>query len=307
MLISIIVATFNRPERLENALKSISLQEGARFEVIVVNDGGADVSEIVARWSRAMSVRYVQLPVNAGLARARNAAIREARGDVVAFLDDDDVMLAGHLRAGVQELADSDDVDAVYTQVALCDEFIAPGAVPTANQIKAHYRAAFDERLLLICNFMPVNAVFVRRREDVPILFDEELPQLEDWDLWLRLHLRCGYRFRAVPLTTTVYHRVPGFRSMTNSSHTSADEAMRFRDTFRKVIDLYPSDDGLVRQGRALHDHFYTVVANVSSAGHRDATFAYERFVEWMAAFAARGIDATTVRARIDSLLGAST
>ena len=307
MLISIVVPTFNRPERLENALESISLQEGARFEVIVVNDGGADVGEIVALWSRVMSVRYVQLPVNAGLARARNAAIREARGDIIAFLDDDDVMLAGHLRAGVQELGDSDVVDAVYTQVALCDEFIAPGAVPTAHQIKAHYRAAFDDRLLLICNFMPVNALFIRRRDAIPILFDEGLPQLEDWDLWLRLHVRFGYRFRAVPLTTTVYHRVPGFRSMTNSSHTSADEAMRFRDTFRKIADRYRSDDDLVQQGRALHDHFYTAVANASSAGRFELAFAYERFVEWMAAFAAQGLDATTVRARIDSLLSAPT
>jgi glycosyltransferase involved in cell wall biosynthesis len=302
MLISVIVATFNRPERLENALKSLSLQSGAQFEVIVVNDGGVAVHELIALWSRVMSIRYVPLRVNGGLARARNAAIRESRGEVITFLDDDDLMLEGHLRAGAEGLCDGD-VDAAYTQVALCAEFITPGAVPAASQTKAHYRAAFDSRLLLICNFMPVNAVFIRRRSDVPLLFDEELAQLEDWDLWLRLQERAGYRFKAIPLTTTVYHRVPGVRSMTNSSHTSADAALRFQGTFRQVTARYPSSDDLVRQGRALHEHFYSVVAEASRGGRGELAFAYERFVEWMEAFTARSLDAATIRARIDSLL----
>src|SRR5215510_10807154 len=96
--LSVIVATWNRPERLDEALKSIRLQgEAVPFEVIVVNDGGLDVADVVARWARSMTVQCVNLDANVGLARARNEGIDRAQGDVLCFLDDDDIMLPGHL------------------------------------------------------------------------------------------------------------------------------------------------------------------------------------------------------------------
>ena len=301
MLVSIVVPTFNRLTCLDRALESISFQTETRFEVVVVNDGGANASDVIARWARQMSIQYIDLPLNAGLARARNMAIQCALGDVLCFLDDDDVMLAGHLKAGAEQLARAD-TDAVHTHVAVCDQFIAAGAGPTADQIKAHYDAAFDGRLLQICNFMPVNAVFIRKREDVPIVFDEDLRQLEDWDLWLRLHVNYGYRFSTVPMTTTVYHRLPGSGSMTDASHSSADAALRFRESFRAVMSRYPSDDSVVRQGRELHDHYYGVVAQASASGKGEPPFLYERFVALMDAFVRQRIDGASVRQQIDSL-----
>jgi glycosyltransferase involved in cell wall biosynthesis len=305
MFVSIVIATYNRPESLENALKSISLQTQVRFEVVVVNDGGEDVGEAVARWSRVMPVRYLHLPLNGGLARARNAALKLIQGDVACFLDDDDLMLPGHLRAGVEQLA-AGDADAVYTQVAVCDRFIAPGVAPPADLIKAHFRAPFDSRLLRICNFIPVNAVFLRRRSDAPLWFDEELPQLEDWDLWLRLHLQHAYRFDAVPRMTAVYHRVPGFNSMTSRSKRSAQEALRYRDTFRQISNRYPSDDAIVTQGRAIHDHFYGVVAEASRHDDSRLAFSYEQLVESLEAFTRGELDAEAARSRVDSLPASS-
>lgn len=273
MLISIIVPTYNRPEQLTNALESIALQRDARFEVIVVNDGGADVSGVIAHWNGRLTIQHVHLKENGGLARARNEGIRRARGEVLAFLDDDDVMLSGHLKTGAQALASSD-IDVVYTQVAVCSEFIEPGNTPQPNQVKAYYRSPFDTRLLRVCNFIPVNAIFIRRPENEAILFDETLGLLEDWELWLRLHVNLGYRFRAVPAVTAVYHRVRGFGSMTGR----ADEIARFEATFRKVTGRYPSEDPAVQRGRACHADFYTKVAPIE----RDSAFSYERFVSTM-------------------------
>jgi glycosyltransferase involved in cell wall biosynthesis len=279
MQISVVVTTFNRPERLDKALRSIALQDesrrlqspgGSRAEVIVVNDGGVDVGDIVDRHSGALQTQYVNLPANGGLARARNAGIRRANSNVLCFLDDDDVMLPGHLRTGLQALAETE-ADVVYTQVAVCDQFVEPGAQPAPNQIRAYFRASFDPRLLHICNFIPVNSVFIRR----PASFDETLGLLEDWDLWLRLLTRHGYRFHAVPAVTAVYHRVPGFSSMTSRDENFA----RFHDTFRTIIDRYPSTDPIVRSGRAAHEAFY----NDDAPLDRSSAFLYERFVESMA------------------------
>ena len=105
--VSVVLTTFNRPERLEHALHSIALQRGVELKVIVVNDGGVDVGDTVARWGERMSVQHVHLPVNGGLARARNEGIRRANGNVLTFLDDDDVMLADHLQTGVEALSES--------------------------------------------------------------------------------------------------------------------------------------------------------------------------------------------------------
>jgi glycosyltransferase involved in cell wall biosynthesis len=284
MRVSVVVTTFNRPERLAKALQSFALQPDpgspqspggrdrntAQAEVIVVNDGGVDVSDVVHCHSGTLKIQCVNLPVNRGLAHARNEGIRRANSDVLCFLDDDDVMLPGHLRTGLQALA-ATGADIVYTQVAVCDQFVEPGAQPAPNQIRAYYRASFEPRLLHICNFMPVNSVFIKG----PASFDETLGLLEDWDLWLRLLTRQGYRFHAVPAVTTVYHRVSGFSSMT--SRTEA--VSRFRDTFRTIIDRYPSNDPVVQSGRAAHEAFYNDVARIE----RDSAFSYERFVESLA------------------------
>jgi hypothetical protein len=304
-LLSVIVATWNRPDRLHEALKSISLQRAdVPLEVIVVNDGGTDVGEIAGLWARVMAVQYVQLERNSGLAHARNEGIRRARGDILCFLDDDDVMLPGHLRTGAEQLGS--DVDVVRTHIAVCDQFVPAGSAPTPAQVKARYAAEFDERLLLICNFVLVHSVFIRRRNDVRIAFDTSLSQLEDWDLWLRLRQQSGYRFKTVPLTTAVYHRVPGFNSMTSPARESASVALGFRATFREIVSRYPSDDEIVVAGRALHDHFYSVLAQASENGVPVDRFAYERFVECMAAFAAGSLSAAAARERIAALAAAA-
>lgn len=301
--LSVIVATWNRPERLDEALRSIALQgEAVPFEVIVVNDGGVDVSPVVARWARVMTVQSVTLDANRGLARARNEGIRRAQGAILCFLDDDDLMLAGHLSAGAARL-DDEDVDAVCTHVAVCDEFVPAGSAPRAQQAKAHYRATFDDRLLMICNVIPVNAMFIRRRPEAPLLFDETLSELEDWELWLRLRQRLGYRFETVPVTTAVYHRVPGFGSMTSRSRESADTALRFRDTFREITSRYPSSDETVTEGRALHDHFYAALSNACRSGEPVHPFAYERFVECMEMLTRGAVTAAELRARIASFV----
>jgi hypothetical protein len=137
------------------------------------------------------------------------------------------------------------------------------------------------------------------------VLFEEALSELEDWELWLRLRRRLGYRFKTVPLTTTVYHRVPGFASLTSPSRESADAALRFRETFRRIVSRYPSHDAIVTEGRALHDYFYETLARTCRSGKSVHPFAYERFVECMADFTRDELSAANARARIDSLVTA--
>ncbi len=93
-LVSCILPVFNGERFLARALDSIFAQDGARLEVIVVDDGSTDRSaEIAAGFA---GVRLIRQP-NGGVARARNEGVAHAEGGFIAFLDADDLWLAGKL------------------------------------------------------------------------------------------------------------------------------------------------------------------------------------------------------------------
>lgn len=89
-LVSVIIPTYNRPERLHTCLSSLSAQDAQQtsFEVIVVNDGGSDVSSVTRSFENTLNIRQVFQP-NAGPAAARNRGASLASGSFLAFLDDD--------------------------------------------------------------------------------------------------------------------------------------------------------------------------------------------------------------------------
>lgn len=93
---SVIIPTYRRPALLLHALRSVVEQLQAGDEVIVVDDGGGDeeTRRTVERFG--VGVRYLCTP-HLGAGAARNAGVRAATGDTVAFLDDDDEWLPGKL------------------------------------------------------------------------------------------------------------------------------------------------------------------------------------------------------------------
>src|SRR5437899_184406 len=91
-LLTIAICTFNRADLLPRSLDSVrnQMRTSADLEIMIVDNGSTDhtrdmVAEVQAEDSR---VRYVVEP-NAGISHARNRALREARGEYLAFLDDD--------------------------------------------------------------------------------------------------------------------------------------------------------------------------------------------------------------------------
>ena len=89
--VTAIIPTFNRAATLDRALASVFGQTRVPDEVIVVDDASTDETESVVR--RFPEVLYLRLQRNSGAAHARNEGVRRARGDLIAFLDSDDVWL----------------------------------------------------------------------------------------------------------------------------------------------------------------------------------------------------------------------
>lgn len=94
--VSIVVATHNRPMSLPVALKSILDQSFQDFEVVVINNGGDNTAQEIVSSLNSTKIRYLYEP-RPGQYVATNTAIRETRGEYIAYLDDDDIFYPNHL------------------------------------------------------------------------------------------------------------------------------------------------------------------------------------------------------------------
>ncbi len=122
-LVSVVMPVFNGERFLAEAIGSVLAQEYRRHEVIVVDDGSTDGSAAIAC---ALPVHYLWQP-NRGVAAARNAGLAAARGDLIGFLDQDDVWLPHKLREQVTFLLERPSVDIVISPMEIALE---PGATP---------------------------------------------------------------------------------------------------------------------------------------------------------------------------------
>lgn len=95
--VSVIVNTYNRAAQVGNAIESVLSQSGVDLELLVVDDGSTDNTQDVIAGLVDIRLRYLRQD-NRGLSAARNAGAREARGEWLLFLDDDDRLLEGALR-----------------------------------------------------------------------------------------------------------------------------------------------------------------------------------------------------------------
>jgi hypothetical protein len=197
--VSVIVPTFQRRELVKRAVASVLAQTYRDLELIVVDDGSTDGTR-EALGGIDDRVRYRWQP-NRGVAAARNAGLRLARGELVAFLDSDDRWLLDHLAVLTTVLHRHREVVLAST----CPRFVTTGRAGPGD-------ATVVDPLptLLVSNTVGfVSCVAVRRQ---PLLaaggFDERLSVFEDTNTWQRLAMRG--RFAFVRRRTIVHSVTPG-------------------------------------------------------------------------------------------------
>jgi len=126
-VVTIVVPVYNIAENVVHCAKSIAVQTYTRLEVILVNDGSTDDSETICRRIAAGDPRFrVFSQQNGGLSAARNAGVRNARGDLLMFVDGDDVLAAGAVEALVEALLARQADMAVGTMVKITNYASAP-------------------------------------------------------------------------------------------------------------------------------------------------------------------------------------
>lgn len=183
--VSVVIPTFNRPQKVVRAVTSVLNQRAKDFEIIVVDDGSSD------RTSRALAkymstIKYIKLPVTRGVSAARNIGIESSMAPWVAFLDSDDYWLHDKLCSQMRFIEQNAGAVACQTK----EIWIRKGK--RVNPKTKHKKPSGDvfRQSLKLCLVSPSSVIVKRSLFEEVGLFDESLPAAEDYDLWLRISCR---------------------------------------------------------------------------------------------------------------------
>ncbi len=187
------------------AVRSALAQTFADFELIVVDDASTDSTRAVLGNFSDSRMRVIA-GSGAGSAGARNQAIREASGSLIAFLDGDDLWDKAHLAEHVAALATNSDVDVTFSLSRFIDGEGRHLRLPIRRS-KGRYN--FGD-LLRDNAFGNGSSVVMRASATPEGGFNETLAACIDYELWLRVALRRPNNILCVPNVLTSYRRHSG-------------------------------------------------------------------------------------------------
>jgi len=184
--VSVIIPSHNRGWILKEAIDSVLLQDYKYFELIVIDDGSTDNTRNMLE-AYAGQIKIITQK-NKGVSAARNAGIASSAGDLIAFLDSDDLWLPKKLSRQVDFFISNSDALICQTE----EIWIRNGK--RVNPKIKHKKISGDifEPSLFLCLVSPSAVMIKKSLLDSVGVFDEELFACEDYDLWLRI----SYKYR---------------------------------------------------------------------------------------------------------------
>lgn len=212
-IVSVVIPMFNVERYIAQCIDSVMAQTFKQFEVICVDDGCTDSTLKILEQYNDPRIRLVQQK-NRGLSGARNTGIKAAQGIYVAMLDADDFWTVDKLAKHVNHLNCSPKVGVSYCPSWLVDDdgiSLGIGQFPKLQHINSRHvfcrnpvgngSAAVIRRSLLL------DLKISGPDDDHFMVFDENLRQSEDIDLWTRIALHGQWQFEGLS-TPMTYYRV---------------------------------------------------------------------------------------------------
>ncbi|WP_294439239.1 glycosyltransferase family A protein [uncultured Slackia sp.] len=242
MRISVVIPTHFRPNTLCRAIDSVLSQTYPVDEVIVISDGVDPLTtDIVNRYKRNDDkVIYVEFPTPRGANCARNVGVSLASGDWIAFLDDDDEWQCSKIESQVRAINENPGIGIVWTGV---------------RQIYSELGVSYDSLPsisssgkvsdILIKNYIGTTSSVLLKKDVFREAggFDEELPALQDYDLWIRVvQITRGI---AVPSAEVLYY-------CSFSSNQISASSERYELSFRIIGHKYREQIGCLSDSEKL-------------------------------------------------------
>ncbi|MBI4424839.1 MAG: glycosyltransferase [Elusimicrobia bacterium] len=262
--VSVVVPAYNAARFIERTLATVAAQTFRDFEAVVVDDGSTDGTQgVVEKFLAAggLAGRCVR-QANKKIAGARNAGVREARADLVSFLDHDDLWHPEKLAAVLEEFRAHPETDLVCH-----DENVTRDGRVVRVTRNGPWVDRMYERLLFDGNALSPSAVTVRKARLLEVggfREDERFNTVEDYDLWMRLARVCRFRFldrvlgeyvlvEAAASNKIVYHHA-NTEALLRDHFAGFPEpglALRCRMRRRLAVVYRSACRGLLRQGDA--------------------------------------------------------
>ncbi len=246
--VSVIIPAYNVSPYISETLDSVFAQTFTDYETILVNDGSPDTAEL-EQMLEPYHGRIVYLKQrNRGVASARNAAIRVARGKYLAFLDGDDLWLPDFLEKQMVFVQSDSGYDLVYSNAYHFGDHSEGktymDTCPSEGEVNCESLVA--GRCNVICS-----GVLALKDPILEVgLFDEDLRTSEDFDLWVRLSKRSGTRMNYHRDVLVGYRHRPG--SLASNLDKQAEAEIRAYEKVGRDPSLTQSERTILTQTLAM-------------------------------------------------------
>ena len=263
-LVSVIIPTYKRAVLVQRAIDSVRRQTYRNVEILVVDDESPDDTESVVKAIPDTRIKYIRHEKNKGLPAVRNTGIRAAKGELIAFLDDDDEWREDKLEKQIRAIKDYDAV--------LCT------GVSNGYPQRVHKNPKITLDDLKMGSFNP-SALLAKAHVLREVLFDENLKQGEDWDAFIRIAQRYSIGWVAEPL---LIYNDGGHTRMTNEArHLSGPELEKratmlhkHRKFFGEKLFMLHLADTLLSYIGSRPDKLQSIVYAVKRCGVKPVIFA---------------------------------
>jgi LmbE family N-acetylglucosaminyl deacetylase len=196
-LISVVIRADHLPY-LRAALHSLVEQKYDHFEVIIVWHGEEDID---LREFDYLDIQLVKGERRRG--RNLNVGLSQAKGEYLAFLDQDDVLYPNHFEILLAQLHGNNEIDIAYSGCKAVHCEMREGN-PVALHDETIFNRPYQRGRLLLGNYIPIHALLFRSTVFKCHAFDEELTAYEDWDMLARLEM-AGFSFLHIDNITCEY------------------------------------------------------------------------------------------------------
>ena len=231
--ISVVIPTHNRVDLLPRAIKSVLKQTCKDIEIIVVSDGSTDgTDEYMKQYADNPNVNYISYHPSRGGNYARNAGFDAAKGEFVAFLDDDDEWVPTKIEKQVALMEADEEVGLVYTGIncIYVNEGICYPFCPDK-------RGNLSKEILFQNCIGSTSSVMLRRSHCRACRFDENLQALQDFDLWIKVLQGCKADVVSEPMVNYYNYRNQTQVSSSTAKYIQATDYInkKYANLFEKL------------------------------------------------------------------------
>lgn len=247
-LVSIIVRTKNRRELLQRALDSIYSQTYPNIEIIVVNDAGCEVSDLINYYRNLKpdlnikrSIVYIKNTRTLYRSSSANVGIKAAKGKYIGFLDDDDYYFSEHIAKHVESQKKSKSPISISIAVESIEKE-KNGKLTSEEKTFIFPKEINKIYLFFFENYFPFNTIIFQKEITKKIGFlDEKRFVLEDWDFIIRMFL--NYKPILIEDVTCEYSTRNNMSNIRNNFEYQEVWKKNFIETINKYKKVYKGSE----------------------------------------------------------------